>query len=118
MSTPATTAPRGARKARGQRRGKARPSAESGIPDDQLSKLCKALGHPMRLRILRILIARQSCICGDLVDQLPLAQSTISQHLKVLKEAGLVIGEVDGPRRCYCVAPEALALLKEGIAAL
>ena len=93
-------------------------TVSTGITDEQLSSYCKALGHPMRLRILRILIARQSCLCGDLVDQLPLAQSTISQHLKVLKQAGLVIGEIDGPRRCYCIAPQALAQLKEAIADL
>lgn len=85
--------------------------------DAELGKLCKALGHPMRVRILKILIARTTCVCGDLVSELPLAQSTVSQHLKVLKSAGLIRGDVDGPRRCYCVNTSALkrarALLAE-----
>lgn len=79
--------------------------------------MCKALGHPARVQIIRILLER-ACVCGDLVDVLPLAQSTISQHLKVLKEAGLIVGEVDGPRRCYCVSPTALARLKELVAGI
>jgi ArsR family transcriptional regulator len=80
--------------------------------DEALAALAKALGHPARVQILRLLIQRQSCICGDIVDELPLAQSTVSQHLKVLKEAGLIRGEVDGPRVCYCVDPSGLALLR------
>jgi ArsR family transcriptional regulator, arsenate/arsenite/antimonite-responsive transcriptional repressor len=84
----------------------------------ELAELCKALGHPARVQILRILIERSACVCGDLVDALPLAQSTISQHLKVLKEAGLIVGEVDGPRRCYCVSPTALTRLKKLVAGL
>lgn len=63
----------------------------------------KALGHPARLEILRVLAERGTCICGEVVDVLPLAQSTVSQHLKVLKEAGFVRGEVDGPKSCYCL---------------
>lgn len=88
-------------------------------PDDaRLAKLCKALGHPVRIQILRILMARGVCVCGDLVEELPVAQSTVSQHLKVLKEAGLVQGEIDGPRRCYCIDPDALAELKLGCLSL
>ena len=64
--------------------------------------VCKALGHPARIRILRHLRAVDSCICGQIVDILPLAQSTVSQHLKSLKQAGLVKGEVEGPAVCYC----------------
>ena len=86
--------------------------------DEELSRLCKALAHPIRVRILRLLMNRQACITGDLVDELPLAQSTVSQHLKVLREAGLIIGEIDGPRRCYCVAPDALERLKVLVAGL
>jgi ArsR family transcriptional regulator, arsenate/arsenite/antimonite-responsive transcriptional repressor len=70
--------------------------------------LAKALGHPVRVQILRLLIQRTSCVCGDIVDELPLAQSTVSQHLKVLKDAGLIRGEVDGPRVCYCIEPRTL----------
>jgi ArsR family transcriptional regulator len=79
--------------------------------DEELAALAKALGHPARVRILRLLIRESACICGDIVDELPLAQSTVSQHLKVLKEAGLIRGEVDGPRVCYCIEPAALERL-------
>ena len=68
--------------------------------DQELALLAKAIGHPARVQILRLLVRRETCICGDIVDELPLAQSTVSQHLKVLKEAGLIRGEVDGPRIC------------------
>lgn len=90
----------------------------AGDPSSRLAELAKALGHPARVQILRLLIARTSCICGDIVDVLPLAQSTVSQHLKVLKEAGLIQGEIDGPRVCYCVQPAALAELKALVAEL
>ena len=86
--------------------------------DEELAALAKALGHPARVRILRILLRRDSCVCGDIVDELPLAQSTVSQHLKVLKEAGLIRGEVDGPRVCYCVEPAALRRLRALVGAL
>jgi len=86
--------------------------------DEQLAQLAWAVAHPARVRILRILLARQACICGELVDQMPLAQSTVSQHLKILKESGLVQGEIDGPKTCYCVAPEALKRLKGLVADL
>jgi ArsR family transcriptional regulator len=69
----------------------------------------KALGHPARLEILRVLAERGTCICGDVVELLPLAQSTVSQHLKVLKEAGFVRGEVEGPKSCYCLDPVVIA---------
>jgi ArsR family transcriptional regulator len=81
--------------------------------DDRLAELAKALGHPLRIRILRILAKRKTCICGELVDELPVAQSTVSQHLKMLKDAGLIQGEIDGPRICYCIVAEALDELKE-----
>jgi len=82
-------------------------------PDDEtLAALCKALAHPARLAILRHLAALNRCVCGEIVDIMPLAQSTVSQHLKVLKEAGLVRGEVDGPRMCYCVDQDVLRCLK------
>ena len=86
--------------------------------DDRLALLAKTLGHPARVKILRLLIARTECICGEICGELPLAQSTISQHLKMMKEAGLIKGEVDGPRICYCVNREALAQLKALVAAL
>jgi ArsR family transcriptional regulator len=71
--------------------------------DIQLAAWCKALAHPARIAILRTLAKRKECICGELVLDLPLAQSTVSQHLKALKEAGLVKGEIDGPRSRYCI---------------
>lgn len=86
--------------------------------DVELSTLCKALGHPIRVRILRLLLGQECCVCGELVDQLPLAQSTISQHLKVLRSAGLIIGEVDGPRCCYSIAPGAIERLRSLVAEL
>jgi ArsR family transcriptional regulator len=80
--------------------------------DVELAKLAKALGHPARVAILRMLLARGECICGQIVDVLPLAQATVSQHLKVLKDAGLVRGDVDGPRVCYCADPQAVERLR------
>ena len=80
--------------------------------DEELAALSKALGHPARVKILRLLARKDACVCGDIVEELPLAQSTVSQHLKVLKEAGLVRGDVDGPRVCYCIEPAALRRLK------
>jgi ArsR family transcriptional regulator len=101
------------------------PKAESAAApldddaaDTQLATLAKALGHPARVKIVRLLVQKNACICGDIVDELPLAQSTVSQHLKVLKDAGLVRGEVDGPRVCYCIEPEMLRHLRALIDAL
>jgi ArsR family transcriptional regulator len=76
--------------------------------DAELAAMAKALGHPARVAILRILLGRGECICGAIVDRLPLAQATVSQHLKVLKEAGWIEGTIDGPRVCYCARPEAV----------
>src|SRR5512132_318705 len=81
---------------------------EGDDADQELALLAKAVGHPARVQILRLLVRRDACICGDIVDELPLAQSTVSQHLKVLKDAGLIRGEIDGPRVCYCIEPRAL----------
>lgn len=81
---------------------------EGDEADEELAALSKALGHPVRVKILRILLRRDACICGDIVEELPLAQSTVSQHLKVLKDAGLIRGDVDGTRVCYCIEPRAL----------
>lgn len=88
-----------------------RPETQEEV-DALLAKLAKALGHPARVAIIRILLRRQSCVCGDIVDVLPLAQSTVSQHLKILKEAGLIRGDVDGVRVCYCIEPQMLAMFK------
>lgn len=75
--------------------------------DAQLARLSSALGHPARVAIVRFCSVGE-CICGDIVDVLPLAQSTVSQHLKVLKEAGWIRGAVQGLRTCYCLNPDAL----------
>ena len=80
--------------------------------------MCKAVGHSARVQILRLLVRRDACICGDIVGELPLAQSTVSQHLKVLKDAGLIRGEIDGPRVCYCIEPHVLRRLKALVASL
>lgn len=74
--------------------------------DIQLAEYAKALSHPARIAILRHLAERNTCICGEIVDILPLAQSTVSQHLKELKKAGLISGEIEGPRSCYCINRE------------
>ena len=75
---------------------------------EELARLMKALGHPVRVQIIEILAAEGSCLTGDLSSRVPVAASTTSQHLSQLKEAGLISGTIDGPRRCYCVKPEAL----------
>jgi ArsR family transcriptional regulator len=80
--------------------------------DEELASFARALGHPARVQIMRLLVRREGCVCGDIVDELPLAQSTVSQLLKVLKDAGLIRGEIDGPRTCYCVEPRALRRFK------
>jgi DNA-binding transcriptional ArsR family regulator len=86
--------------------------------DVELAALAKALGHPARVKILRFLLSRDACMCGEINEVVPLAQSTVSQHLKVLKEAGLIVGEIDGPRVCYSPNPEALARLRQLVAGL
>jgi len=80
--------------------------------------MAKALAHPARVAIVRLLIERGECICGEIVDELPLAQATVSQHLKVLKQAGLIRGAIDPPRVCYCINPEAVRRLKTLISGL
>jgi ArsR family transcriptional regulator, arsenate/arsenite/antimonite-responsive transcriptional repressor len=86
--------------------------------DAELAQLAKALGHPARVQILRILLRSTACLGGEIAREVPLAQSTVSQHLKILKEAGIIRGEVDGPRVCYCLEPAAIARLKALIDAL
>lgn len=81
-----------------------------------LANRAKALAHPARLAIIQLLAARTECVCGEIVEDLPLAQSTVSRHLKVLKEAGLVQGTVNGPRVCYCLDDEAVRALRDRFA--
>lgn len=71
--------------------------------DVELAKYAKALGHPARIAILKILSKQESCYCGDIVEELPIAQSTVSQHLKELKNAGLIEGEITPPKVLYCI---------------
>lgn len=86
--------------------------------NQQLASLAKALGHPARVHILRLLLSRDACYCGDLVDELPLAQATVSQHLKVLKQVGLITGEIEGLRTCYWADRHRLAELHELVGGL
>lgn len=79
----------------------------------ELAELMKALAHPARVHIVRVLLAKESCVAGELASEVPLAASTVSRHLRVLKEAGLVKGEVDGPHRCYCIDRTALDRLRQ-----
>ena len=78
-------------------------SEDFSLKDNRVAKYAKALSHPARIAILKLLIQKQACICGDIVDELPLSQSTVSQHLKELKEAGLIKGDIEGVKVCYCI---------------
>ncbi len=80
--------------------------------EQDIAGIAKALSHPARIAILKILAAQKACICGEIVEVLPLAQSTVSQHLKELKEAGLIKGTIDGPKSCYCIDRDAVEKLK------
>ncbi len=86
-------------------------------PDAALAAWAKALAHPARLAILRTLGTRGECVCGEVVEVVGLAQSTVSQHLKVLREAGLITGVADGPRSCYCLDADALATVSTRLSA-
>jgi ArsR family transcriptional regulator len=83
--------------------------------EQRLAGMLKALGNPVRFQIMQILAEKQTCITGEIVEFTTLAQSTVSQHLKVLREAGLVSGEVDGPATCYCLNSQGILWLKEKI---
>lgn len=76
---------------------------EFSVKDNRIANFAKALAHPARVAILRILLKVESCYCGDIVDELPLSQSTVSQHLKELKEAGIIKGTINGAKICYCI---------------
>jgi DNA-binding transcriptional ArsR family regulator len=76
---------------------------EFSVKHNRISKYAKALSHPARVAILNFLIKKNACVCGDIVEELPLSQSTVSQHLKELKEAGLIKGDIDGAKVCYCI---------------
>lgn len=93
-------------------------AAPAAPDDDTLALMAKALAHPARVRILRVLDERQTCVTGDVVIELALAQSTVSEHLRILREAGLIQGEIEGPRTRYCLNRSGLAALKAGVAEL
>jgi DNA-binding transcriptional ArsR family regulator len=90
---------------------------EVALPQEhvRLARMLKALGNPVRFQIMQTLAERQTCITQEIVDTTPLAQSTVSQHLKVLREAGLIRGEIEGPATCYCIDPAGVRWLKEQI---
>ena len=94
------------------------PDSVNVPDDDTLAAMAKAIAHPARIAILRLLAHRETCATGDVVAQLPLAQSTVSEHLRILREAGLIQGEIEGPRTRYCVNAHGLAALHAGVAAL
>ena len=86
---------------------------EFTLKDNRVANYAKALSHPARIAILNLLIQKQACICGDIVDELPLSQSTVSQHLKELKQSGLIKGEIDGAKVCYCIDEKEWKAAKE-----
>jgi ArsR family transcriptional regulator len=90
-------------------------SARATSDEARLVRMLKALGNPIRFRIMQTLAERQACITQEIVDSTPLAQSTVSQHLKVLRDAGLIHGEIEGPATCYCIDPAGIQWLKERI---
>ena len=81
----------------------------------KLAGFDKALSHPARIAIIKLLLKKQRCICGDIVDEIQLAQSTISQHLKELKDAGIIQGTIEGPAVCYCIDPKTWSAMSESI---
>ncbi|MBQ2260136.1 MAG: winged helix-turn-helix transcriptional regulator [Loktanella sp.] len=93
-------------------------AVSSPPPADQISAVAKAFAHPVRVRIISFLLSRPGCIGGDIVDQVGLAQSTVSEHLRILKDAGVVRGTIDHPRICYALDPAALSPLRDMIAAI
>ena len=89
-----------------------RRSRAKDFSEEDFSELCKALGHASRVRLIRILLERGQCISGDLAEEFHAAPSTVSEHLRILKNVGLIEGIIDGPRRCYCVSEERLQQFK------
>lgn len=85
---------------------------------NDLAALAKALGHPARIAILQFLIKQKSCVCGAIVEELPLSQSTVSQHLSELKKVGIIKGDIEGPKVCYCIDAKAWKRMKENLKVL
>ena len=88
------------------------------VDEERLMRMMKALGHPARMQIFRYLSENPQCITGDIVEVLPLAQATVSQHLKVLRDAGLICGTLEGPATCYCLCDETVAWFKAQVGTL
>lgn len=88
------------------------------VEEERLTQMMKALGNPVRMQIVRFLSEHPQCITGDIVEMLPLAQATVSQHLKVLREAGVICGTIEGPAVCYCLDCENVAWFKQQVGAL
>lgn len=93
----------------------AEKSYDLTLDEERLTHMLKALGHPARMQIVRYLSDHPGCITGDIVDVLPLAQATVSQHLKVLRDAGLICGSIEGPAMCYCLDCDNINWLKQQI---
>jgi DNA-binding transcriptional ArsR family regulator len=85
---------------------------------NKIARYMKALGHPARIAILQVLLKKEACVCGDIVDELPLSQSTVSQHLKELKESGLIKGDIDGAKVCYCIDEKEWEIARAHVEAL
>jgi DNA-binding transcriptional ArsR family regulator len=91
---------------------------EFTVRENKIASYAKALAHPARVAIIELLVKKQTCICGDIVDELPLSQSTVSQHLKELKNAGLIKGEIEGAKTCYCIDAKQWQLAKQYLGGL
>lgn len=91
---------------------------EFTVKENKIASYAKALAHPARVAIIQMLLKSQTCQCGDIVDELPLSQSTVSQHLKELKNAGLIKGEIEGVKTCYCIDEKEWQLAKQYLGSL
>ena len=91
---------------------------EFTVKQNRISAFAQALAHPARIAILELLLKKQACVCGDIADQLPLSQSTVSQHLKELKKAGLIQGDIDGVSVCYCINEKVWKEARQSVASL
>lgn len=97
----------------GTRRRPGGESGETALTHDRIAQLAKALAHPARVRVVETLLRRQTCIGCDIVEEIGLAASTTSEHLRILKEAGLIAGEIARPRVCYSLNPAAVRPLRQ-----
>lgn len=92
--------------------------SKASSDDELLAQFAWAFAHPYRVRLVKLLLEKSNCVCGELVELMPISQSTVSQHLKILKESGVIQGEIDGPKVCYCVNKANLARYKELVSKL